>query len=64
MRYLLLLLILCSFQLNAQKNVFLKIYPKVNGTDLTLGSDYLDQQGVIFNLDYFNYYLSGLSVTK
>ena len=63
MRSLLLFMIVFSFQLNAQKNVFLKIYPKVNGTDLTIGSDYIDQQGVIFNLDYFNYYLSGLSVT-
>jgi hypothetical protein len=63
MRYLLLLVTAFALQLNAQKNVFLKIYPKVNGSDLALGTDYIDQQGVVFNLDYFNYYLSGLSVT-
>lgn len=64
MRYFIIFLLFSSVtHVSAQKNVFLKIYPKVNGTDLVLGDDYLDQQGVAFSLDYFNYYLSGLSIT-
>jgi len=49
----------CAF---AQKNVFLKIAPKVNGNDLVLGANNTDTQGTVFSLNYFNYYLSDLHV--
>jgi hypothetical protein len=63
MKRVLLLVFLSSWCLHAQKNVYLKILPKVNGSDLALGVNYLDAQGVSFNLDHFNYYLSGLRIT-
>jgi len=59
--YILLLLItiinFCSF---AQKNVFISIAPKANGNDLAMGTDLISLNGVKFNLDHFDYYLSDL----
>lgn len=63
MRRFLLLCSCVSFMAQAQKNVFLKISPKVNGADMVIGTNYTDLQGVEFNLDHFNYYLSGLRIT-
>jgi hypothetical protein len=63
MRSILLLFSIVAFAVQGQKNVFLKISPKVNGADLVLGTNYTDFQGVDFNLDHFNYYLSGLRIT-
>jgi len=64
MRFLITCIItLMLNSISAQKNVFLRLSPKVNGADLQLGSDFLDLQGNVTNLDYFNYYLSGLHLT-
>lgn len=45
-----------------QKSVFLTIKPKISGADLVIGNTYTDHSGVDFNLDHFDYYLSGLHV--
>lgn len=47
---------------NAQKNVFLTLSPKNAGVDLQLGVDIPNLNGVLFNLDHFDYYLSGLHI--
>jgi hypothetical protein len=46
----------------AQKNVFLTIDPKVNGADLQIATNYLNLNGVAFELDHFDYYISGIHV--
>ena len=57
------IIILTLNTISAQKNVFLRLSPNVNGADLQLGSDFFDLQGNLTNLDYFNYYLSNLHLT-
>lgn len=52
-----------SSALVAQKNVFLNIAPKVGGTDLSLGSTVMtDLNGIAFNLDHFDYYISNVEI--
>jgi len=55
----LLLISLSSF---GQKNVFVTISPKFAGADLQMGVDYTSINGVVLNLDHFDYYLSDLHV--
>lgn len=53
---------LTALTLNAQKNVFLTLSPKNAGVDLQLATDIPNLNGVLFNLDHFDYYLSGLHI--
>ncbi len=46
----------------SQKNVFITLSPKVANTDLLIGADLMNLNGIVFNLDYFDYYLSGLHI--
>ena len=46
----------------SQQNVFITLSPKVAGSDMTIGTDLTNLSGVVFNLDYFDYYLSNLHV--
>lgn len=48
--------------ISAQKNVFITISPKNGGVDLQMGTDIANLNGLKFNLDHFDYYLSGLHV--
>ncbi|MEN9997988.1 MAG: hypothetical protein RI922_978 [Bacteroidota bacterium] len=54
-----ILLGLISF---SQKNVFVTISPKFAGADLQMAVDYTSINGVVLNLDHFDYYLSDLHV--
>lgn len=45
-----------------QKNVFVTISPKFAGADLQMGVDYTSINGVVLNLDHFDYYLSDMHV--
>ena len=64
MRGLFFLIVLSSLQsFSAQKNVFLKLFPKVNNADLQLEEAFYDLGGNVTSLDYFNYYLSDLILT-
>lgn len=60
-------LILSSFLLLGlgsfgQKNVFVTISPKFAGAELQMAVDYTSINGVVLNLDHFDYYLSDLHV--
>lgn len=55
-------LVLTSLSSFAQKNVFVTISPKFAGADLQMGVDYTSINGVVLNLDHFDYYLSDLHV--
>lgn len=55
-------LLLLSLSLFGQKNVFVTISPKFAGADLQMGVDYTSMNGVVLNLDHFDYYLSDLHV--
>ncbi len=46
----------------SQQNVFITLSPKVASTDLVIGTNVSNLNGVVFNLDYFDYYLSGLHI--
>ena len=46
----------------SQQNVFITLSPKVASADLVIGTDVSNLNGVVFNLDYFDYYLSGLHI--
>lgn len=46
----------------AQKNVFVTISPKNAGVDLQMGTDISNLNGLKFNLDHFDYYVSGLHI--
>ncbi len=46
----------------SQKNVFLTLTPKVEGTDLQMATNYTDLQGTVFNLDHFDYYVSNVEI--
>ncbi len=48
--------------ITAQKNVFLTLTPKVAGSQLSLASDVTGQDGIKFNVDHFNYYVSGVQI--
>lgn len=54
------LLILSSVQ--AQKNVFLTISPKVAGVDLQMETNLTDLAGVVFSLNHFDYYVSNVHI--
>jgi hypothetical protein len=45
-----------------QKNVFLTIVPKINGNDLQMAANNTNLSGVAFQLDHFDYYISGLHI--
>jgi hypothetical protein len=45
-----------------QKNVFLTIEPKINGADLQMATYYTNLGGLAFQLDHFDYYLSGIHI--
>lgn len=60
--FLSLIIILINFFSFSQKNVFITISPKVNGNDLLIGTEYTSLNGVKFNLDHFDYYLSDLNL--
>lgn len=45
-----------------QKNVFVTISPKFSGSDLALGTDYTSMNGVVLNLDHFDYYISNVHI--
>lgn len=60
-------LLFCAFTLLGlssvgQKNVFISLSPKFAGADLQMGVDYTSINGVVLNLDHFDYYLSDLHV--
>ena len=46
----------------SQKNVFITLSPKVASADMLIGTDLINLNGVTFNLEYFDYYLSGLHI--
>lgn len=54
--------ILAGFNSFGQKNVFLTITPKVGTSDLQMGTVYPNLNGVEFELDHFDYYLSNLHI--
>lgn len=47
---------------NAQKQVYLTLTPKVNNQLLKLHSNLTSLNGLVFNVDHFNYYLSDLHI--
>ena len=60
-------LLFCAFTLLGlssvgQQNVFVSLSPKFAGADLQLGVNYTSINGVVLNLDHFDYYLSDLHV--
>jgi len=55
-------LALISISSFGQKNVFVTISPKFAGADLQMGVDYTSINGVVLNLDHFDYYLSDMHV--
>jgi hypothetical protein len=55
-------LALISLSSFGQKNVFVTISPKFAGADLQMGVNYTSINGVVLNLDHFDYYLSDLHV--
>ena len=59
---LLILFVLLNMLGFGQKNVFLTIDPKINGSDLELMTNYTNLSGVAFKLDHFDYYVSGIHV--
>ncbi len=46
----------------SQQNVFITLSPKVASADLVIGTDVTNLNGIVFNLEYFDYYLSGLHI--
>jgi hypothetical protein len=58
---LLLNFVYCSIGWS-QKNVFITFSPKVNGTDFQTGINYQNLNGTSFNLDHFDYYISGVQL--
>jgi hypothetical protein len=54
--------LLAVTSLTAQKNVFITISPKNAGVDLQMATDITALNGVKYNLDHFDYYLSGLHI--
>lgn len=55
------ILVTC-FSLNAQKEIFLTLSPKNAGVDLQLNTAITNLNGLVFNLDHFDYYVSGVSI--
>jgi hypothetical protein len=55
-----ILLVFTALSVKAQKNVYLTISPKMSGSDLLMGTNLINFDGVTFNLNHFDYYLSGL----
>jgi len=60
--YFLGLVLSTAFGLNAQKNVFVQLSPKVEGNDLQLATTLTDVYGNAFNVSYFDYYLSNVQL--
>ncbi len=61
MRYSLLFSLLGIWMsLNAQKNVYITIAPKIGSEVVQLNNNYTSLNGDIFKLEHFNYYLSNL----
>jgi hypothetical protein len=60
---LFLLTALLSFSSFSQKNVFLRIVPKVGGVEFQMFQNLTDLSGVVFELDHFDYYLSSVKIT-
>ena len=60
--FLIILLVITVLTVKAQKNVYLTISPKMSGSDLQIGTNLVNLDGVVFNLNHFDYYLSGLHV--
>lgn len=61
-----ILYLLCSCMLThlvAQQNVFLTIQPKFGSQNLDMNAQYSTQDGFSFQLDHFDYYLSGVQLT-
>ena len=58
--FLLTSILILHFLSLSQKNVFITISPKANGNDLVMGTELTSLNGVKFNLDHFDYYLSDL----
>ncbi len=46
----------------AQQNVFITFSPKVANADLVMGTNVSNLDGVDFNLEYFDYYISGVHI--
>lgn len=61
-----ILYVLCSCMLThlaAQQNVFLTIQPMFGTQNLDMSAPYSTQDGFSFQLDHFDYYLSGVQLT-
>ena len=57
-----LIIVFTVLTVKSQKNVFLTISPKMSGSDLQMATNLVNLDGVTFNLNHFDYYLSGLSI--
>jgi len=63
-RFLSIALMFFSLSAIAQKHIFLDISPKVGGNPALFGGGVMtDLNGVAFNIDFFDYYLSNVRIT-
>jgi hypothetical protein len=61
---LLILSMICSLQIHAQRNVQLNLIHKVGKEELVLGNSFINSLGEEITVQKFKYYLSNFSVTR
>ncbi len=59
----LILLVISTSTIYAQKNIFLEIAPVFQNANLQMNVNYTGWDGKTFKLDHFDYYLSGIQIT-